>query len=100
MSVDVTLLGRDALRLRLRTPDPGRPLDGLAGFEVLVDLEEVLDLESIELGQMVDVAQVLLPRVLRGHAQHLVVAALLIGHPEHPDGPSPDEATRERGLRK
>src|SRR6266498_2889274 len=65
--------------------DPGRALDAFARLKGLVDLEKVLDLEPVELRQVVDIAQVLLARVVRRDAQDLVVAALLIGHPEHAD---------------
>jgi hypothetical protein len=46
----------------------------------------VLDLEPVVLGEVVDVAQVFGTRVVGRDAQHLVVPALLVGHPEHPDG--------------
>jgi hypothetical protein len=58
----------------------------------------VLDLQPVELGHVVDVAQVLQPRVLRRYAQDLVVAALLVGHPEHADGPAADQAARKGRL--
>jgi len=58
----------------------------------------VLDFQPVELAQMVDIPQVLLPRVLEWDAEDLVVAALLILHPEHADGPAPDEASWERRL--
>ena len=41
--------GRLDLGLGLRTARPGGALDALARFELLVDLEEVLDLEAVEL---------------------------------------------------
>ena len=78
--------------------DPVGALDGLAGLEVLVDLEEVLDLETVELRDVVDVAQVLQTRVLGGHAEDLVVAAGLVGHPEHADRAAADQAAGERRL--
>src|ERR671921_1949908 len=73
------------LGLGLGVADPLGTLDGLAGLEVLVDLEEVLDLETVELRDVLDVAQVLLAGVGGGHAEDLVVAAGLVGHPEHAD---------------
>src|SRR5947199_8509734 len=82
----------DELRLRLGPADPARALDALAGLEILVHLEEVLDLQPVELGHVVDVAQVLLAWVVGRYAQDLVVAALLVGHPEHADRPAPDQA--------
>ena len=88
--VDLLLGGRAA--------DPLGALDGLAGLEVLVDLEEVLDLDPVVVGHVADVAQVLEPRVGRRHAEHLVVAAGLVGHPEHPDRAAPDQAAGERRL--
>src|SRR6185312_2514774 len=38
------------------------------------------------------------PRFRGGHAEHLVVATLLIAHPEHPDRPAADQAARKGGL--
>jgi hypothetical protein len=40
---------------------------------------------------------VLQARVVRGHAEHLVVAAGLVGHPEHADRAAADQAPGERG---
>jgi len=37
-------------------------------------------------------------RVTRRHTQHLVVAASLIGHAEHPDGATPDDDPGEGRL--
>ena len=47
---------------------------------------------------MVDVAQVLRARVLGRDAEHLVVAALLVGHPEHADRAGADQAAGEGRL--
>jgi hypothetical protein len=47
---------------------------------------------------VVDVAQVLVPRVVGGDAENLVVAALLVGHAEHADGAGRDQAAGERRL--
>jgi hypothetical protein len=58
----------------------------------------VLDLKPVEFGQVVKVAQVLLARVARGHAQDLVIAALLVGHPEHADRAAADQAAGKRGF--
>src|SRR6266699_3489008 len=55
---------------------PGRALDALARFQFLVDQEEVLDLQPVEFGQIVEVAQVFLAWVAGRHAENLVVAAL------------------------
>jgi hypothetical protein len=41
---------------------------------------------------------VLPPRVGRRHAQHLVVAAGLVGHPEHAEWAGADHAAGKRGL--
>ena len=92
------LPGREDLGLGLGPADPGRALDRLAGLEVLVDLEEVLDLQPVVLRHVVDVAQVLPPRVGRGHAEDLVVAAGLVGHPEHPERAGLDQAAGEGRL--
>src|SRR5256885_1128790 len=90
--------GRLDLRLGVRAPHPARALDALPRLQILVDLEEVLDLQAVELADMVDVPQMLQAGILGRHAQHLVVAALLVGHPEHADGTAADEAARERRL--
>jgi hypothetical protein len=74
---------------------PRLGLHRLAGLDRLVDLEEVLDLEPLEFRHVVDVAQVLHPGVGGGHAQHLVVAAHLVPHPEHPDDAAVDQAAGE-----
>src|SRR3954449_3676275 len=86
------------LVLGLGAADPVGALDGLARLELLVDGEEVLDLQPVELRQVVDVAHVLEPRVGGGHAEHLVVATGLVGHPVHPDRPALDQAAGEGGL--
>ena len=86
------------LELGLGAADPVGALDGLAGLEVLVDLEEVLDLEAVELRHVVDVADVLHPRVAGRDAEDLVVAALLVGHAEHADGAAADQAAGEGRL--
>src|SRR5665811_1415557 len=78
--------------------DPVRALDGLAGLKVFVHLEEVPDLQTVELRHVADVAQVLQAGVGGGHTQHLVVAACLVGHPEHADRAALDEAAGEGGL--
>src|SRR5260370_42290642 len=61
-------LGRRAVRPRFG-------LHRFAGFKRLVDLEEVLDLEPLGLGHVVDIAQVRHPRGPRRHAEGLVVGA-------------------------
>ena len=43
------LVGAANLGLRFFAADPVRALDALAGLEVLVDLEEVLDFQAVEL---------------------------------------------------
>src|SRR2546423_4683910 len=90
---------RHDLGLRLDPADPARALDALARLEILVDLEEVLDLQPVELRQVVDIAQVLQAGIVGGYAQDLVVAALLVRHPEHTDRPAPDQATGKGRLR-
>src|SRR3954470_24887988 len=92
------LVGPLDLGLGVGAADPVGALDRLAGLQVLVDLEEVLDLQAVELGHVVNVTQVLDPRVRRGHAQQLVVAARLVGHPEHADRTALDQAAGERRL--
>src|SRR4051794_14355290 len=85
---------RPDLPLGVGAADPRGALHALAGLQRLVDLEEVLDLHAVELGQVVDVAQVLLAGVVAGHAEDLGVAALLILHPEHADRAGPRAGTR------
>src|SRR6476661_322029 len=86
---------RPDLPLGVGPADPRGALDALAGLQRLVDLEEVLDLHAVELGKVVDVAQVLLAGIVAGHAQHLVITALLVLHPEHADRTRADEAAGE-----
>ena len=43
------LVGAANLGFSLFTADPVRPLDTLAGLEILVDLKEVLDFQAVEL---------------------------------------------------
>jgi tetratricopeptide (TPR) repeat protein len=96
--LDEALAGALHLRLGAGAVRPVRALDGLARLQVLVDLEEVLDLQPVEFGDVVDVLQVLLPRVVRGDAEDLVVRALLVGHLEHPDDPGGHQAAGEGRL--
>ena len=58
----------------------------------------MLDLQAVELRNVVDVADVLHPRVPGRDAQHLVVATGLVTHPEHADRSALDEAAGECGL--
>ena len=73
-------------------------LDGLAGLEVLVDLEEVLDLQAVELRDVLDVGTPGGALVGAGHAQDLVVAALLVAHAEHAQRAAADDAAGEGWL--
>ena len=75
-------------------------LDELARLERLVLREEVLDLVQLVLRDVADVLDVVPAVVLGRHAQHLVVAAGLVGHPEHGDRPRLDHHAREHGLRQ
>jgi hypothetical protein len=77
---------------------PGRVPDALARLQRLVHGEEVVDLQPVELGYVLELAQVLLARVARGYADDLVVSALLVGHAEHPDRAAADQAAGERRL--
>jgi hypothetical protein len=47
---------------------------------------------------VLEVAQVFLAWVAGGHAQDLVVAAFLVGHPEHADRTAADQAAGKRGF--
>src|SRR5690606_17775786 len=92
------LEGAADLLLRLLPAHPVRALDGLAGLEVLVDLEEVLDLQAVELADVLDVRAPRRALVTGGHAQHLVVTAGLVAHAEHAEGAAADETAGERRL--
>src|SRR5690606_26937924 len=86
------------LGLGVGAAHPVGTLDRLAGLEVLVDLEEVLDLQAVEVRDVVDV---LAPRgalVTRRHAEHLVVAAGLVAHAEHAQRAALDQAAGEGRL--
>src|SRR5688500_9953319 len=61
-------------RLGLGRVGPALGLDPLAGLEVLVVLEEVLDLLARELGDVVHVLDVVPARIARGHRDDLGVA--------------------------
>src|SRR5262245_12353929 len=98
MRVELALTRQGDLGLRLDATYPGGTLDALARCAFLVDLEEVLNLHPVERGKVMDVTQVLLPRVVERHAEHLVVAALLVAHPEHADRPAANQAARKRRL--
>src|SRR5699024_4993286 len=87
--------GDDLLLGRVST-DPAGALDGLAGLQILVDREEVLDLQTLELIHVVNVTQVFLSWVRCRNAQQLVVTARFVTHTEHADGASADETARER----
>ena len=70
----------------------------LVPFEVLVDLEEMLDLVQEGEGHPVDVLDVGPEGIAEGDAQDLLVLALLVRHPEQPDRTDQDVTARERGL--
>jgi len=86
------------LGLGLGAADPRSALDTRPGLEILVHLEEVLDLQLVELGDVPDVLQVRQPGIAGRYAEHLVVAALLVPHPEHADRPAQDQAAGKRGF--
>ncbi len=90
--------GRFDFGLRGDAIGPGRVVDTLAWFQLLVDGEEVVDLEPVELGHVLEFAQLLEPRVAGRDADDLVVAALLVGHPEHADRAAADQAAGKGGL--
>src|SRR5699024_6216666 len=98
LGADGALVGAADLRLRVAAALPVRTLDALAGLEVLVDLEEVLDLQAVE---FCDVGQLLtahLSSVAHRHRHDLVVAARLVAHAEHAQGAAADQAAREGRL--
>ncbi|MEY4323456.1 MAG: hypothetical protein RL410_1237 [Actinomycetota bacterium] len=80
------------------TVDPGRAFDALAWFKILVNLKEMLNFEAVELGYMVNVAQVFFARVMGRDAQQLVVATGFVGHAEHADSAAPHDAARKSGF--
>src|SRR5262245_37009495 len=82
------------------TADPVGRLDELAGLEVLVVHEEVLDGLQFERRHVAKVLDVLPARVAGGYAQHLVVAASLVGHLEHGDGADLHEHPGEQRFRQ
>jgi hypothetical protein len=84
--------------LRLGAAHPGGALHRLTRFEVLVNLEEVLDLEPVELGNVVDVPDVLDAWIPGWNTEHLVIATGLIGHAEHSHRPAPDHHSGECGF--
>ena len=77
---------------------PAAHVGALAGFQFLVDVEEVADLVEQVAGHVAQVAQVRVPRVTGGHGQHLRVRAFLVGQPEHPDRAGGDRAAGEGRL--
>jgi hypothetical protein len=58
----------------------------------------MLDLKAVEFGNMMDIAEVLHSGVTCGDAQHLVITARFIGHPEHSHGTAGDHYARESGF--
>ena len=71
-------VGRALKRLQddsfgLGAATPVGAFDGLAGLQVLVGLEEMLDLESVERTDVLEVGDVGNPGVVRGHHQDLGV---------------------------
>ena len=58
----------------------------------------MLDLQAVELADVLELGDVRHARVAGRHAEHLVVAAGLVGHVEHADRRGADEAAREGRL--
>ncbi len=86
------------LFLGLYATNPVSALNGLTWLKVLVDLEEVLDLKTVEVRDIIDV---LTPRgtlVSGWNTQNLVISAGLITHAEHAKRAATNEATREGWL--
>src|SRR5258708_3032482 len=73
-------------------PDAVLGVDGFARFEILVDLEEVLDLQLVERFQVGKVHQVRQARVGGRDAQYLWVRAFGVAHAEHAERPAADLA--------
>src|SRR5699024_5375606 len=79
---------------------PTRTIHVLAGFEVLVAAEEVLDRVERELVDVRDALDVVPAGVSGGYGEHLVVTAGLVIHLEHDDGADVDAHTVEQRLGK
>src|SRR5699024_2834636 len=77
--IGVALLASVYLGIRVCSADLVGAVDRFSRFAVLIDREELLELSSVELCRVVDVAQVLGTRIGRGDAQNLVIAAGLVG---------------------
>ena len=96
------LLKRLARRLdQPRAPrrDPRSPGSRRLALGLLVDREEVLDLGAAAgAGCRSSVSTSLQCGSSYGHADDLVVAALVVGQPQHGDRPHLDHAARERRL--
>ena len=58
----------------------------------------MLDLQPVESRQVLQVTQVFLTRITGRHAEDLVIAALLVTHPEHADRAASDQAAGEGRL--
>jgi len=71
---------------------PAEYVGVLAGFEFLVDVEEVADLGAHELRDVLQFAHVRVTRVAGGHGEDLGVGPVFVVHPEHPDRTSVDAA--------
>src|SRR5699024_3020595 len=93
-----THIGAADLRLGIAAALPVGALDALAGFQILVDLEEVLDLQAVELRDVGQLLATHLTAVTDRHGDDLVVAAGLVAHPEHAQGAAADQTPRERRL--
>jgi hypothetical protein len=77
---------------------PAPHIGGLAGFQLLVNVEEVADLRG-QVGRHVrQVADAVHPRVVRRDREHLRVGPVLVVHPEHRNRPRIDQAPGERRL--
>src|SRR5690606_3218906 len=92
------LEGTPDLRLGLLASHPVVALVRLARLEVLVDLEEVLDLETVELADVLDVSASRRALVRGGLNHDLVVDARLVPHAEHAHRATADETAEERRL--
>ena len=70
-------------------------LNALAGLQVLVDLEEVLDFKTVEFRDVFDLGTPCCTLVGCGNAQDLIVTALFVAHTEHAQCAAADHAARE-----
>src|SRR5690606_33355940 len=80
---------------------PPADLDPLAGFEILIVLEEMRHLVERDFRQVGVVEHIFVAPgdMRRGHGKHLLVHAGIVLHQKHPDWPHINDATRQQLAR-